>query len=160
MSTPPLNKITIIPFEDKYTQAFKNLNQWWIEQYFKMEDADFKALDNPKEYILSKGGYIAIALLNEKPVGVCALIKMENPKFDYELAKMGVSPDAHGKGIGYLLGNAVIKKAKELGATSIFLETNTKLTPAINLYKKLGFKEITGVNTPYQRSDYQMELAF
>jgi GNAT superfamily N-acetyltransferase len=156
--TPSSNKITIVPFEDKYTRAFKDLNQWWIEQYFKMEEADFKALDNPKSYILDKGGYIAVATLDKEPVGVCALIKMENSSFDYELAKMGVSPKIHGRGIGYLLGDTIIKKAKELGAKSIFLETHTSLEPAIHLYKKLGFKEISGITTPYQRSDYQMEL--
>ncbi|GMN09294.1 ribosomal protein S18-alanine N-acetyltransferase [Croceitalea sp. MTPC9] len=153
-----MENIVIVPFEKKYQQAFKGLNQWWIEAYFKMEEMDHKALDNPKSYILDRGGYIAIALLENKPAGVCALVKMENYKFDYELAKMGVSPTIHGKGIGYALGTAIIKKAKELGAKNIFLETHTSLQPAIHLYKKLGFKEIKGIESPYERSDYQMEL--
>jgi len=160
MSTPPLNKITIVPFKDKYTQAFKNLNQWWIQQYFKMEEADFKALDNPRSYILDKGGYIAVAILDKEPVGVCALIKMENTGYDYELAKMGVSPEIHGQGIGYLLGKAIIEKAKELGAKNLFLETHSSLIPAIRLYEKLGFKKIEGIATPYERSNLQMALTF
>lgn len=150
--------IRIVPFEEKYRQAFKELNQWWIERYFTMEEMDYKALDNPKNYILDNGGYIAVALLNEEPVGVCALIKMEGSTYDFELAKMGVSPKAHRKGVGYILGKAIIKKAIASGASNIFLETNSMLTPAINLYKKLGFKEITGIVTPYERSNYQMEL--
>ena len=158
MSKPTIKKITVVPFEDKYTKAFKDLNRWWIEKYFKMEEADFKALDNPKSYILDKGGYIAVAILDKEPVGVCALLKTENTAYDYELAKMGVSPKIHGKGIGHLLGNTIIKKAKELGAKSIFLETHTSLQPAIHLYKKLGFKQISGVPTPYKRSNFQMEL--
>lgn len=158
MNAPSSEHITIVPFEEKYQQAFKDLNQWWIERYFRMEKMDHKALDNPKSYILDNGGYIAVALLANEPVGVCALIKMGNSKFDYELAKMGVSPEIHGKGIGYLLGNAILTKAKELGAKTIFLETHTSLKPAIHLYKKLGFKEIKGVESPYERSDYQMEI--
>jgi GNAT superfamily N-acetyltransferase len=54
-------------------------------------------------------------LLNEKPVEVCALVKMNNGRFDYELAKMAVSPSAQGHGIGFLLGKAIIEKSRELG---------------------------------------------
>ncbi len=123
-----------------------------------MEEADFKALDHPKKHILDKGGYIAIALWEKVPVGTCALMKMDNNQFDYELAKMAVSPRAQGLGVGYQLGAKVIDKAKELGATSIFLESNTILEPAIRLYKKLGFKEIEHISTPYERCNIQMCL--
>ena len=150
--------IRIVTYQEKYREDFKVLNQWWIEKYFKMEEMDHNALDNPKGYILDSGGYIAVALLNNRPIGVCALIKMDNPRFDFELAKMGVAPESHGKGVGYLLGKKMINEAKKLGAKNLFLETNTILTPAIGLYQKLGFKEITGVITPYERSNFQMEL--
>ncbi|MFD2587017.1 GNAT family N-acetyltransferase [Croceitalea marina] len=158
MRTSNKENIVIVPFESMYSRAFKDLNQWWIEKYFKMEEADYKSLDNPQSHIIDNGGYIAVALQNEKPVGVCALIKMQNTGYDYELSKMGVSPKVHGKGIGHLLATCIIEKAKELGAKKLFLETHTSLAPAINLYKKLGFKEIKGVATPYERSDYQMGL--
>lgn len=148
----------IVPFSEVYRSAFKALNEEWITKYFKMEEMDRISLNHPKEYILDKGGYIAVALLNEEPVGVCALIKTTYGGFDYELAKMGVSPKTQGKGIGKLLGNHIIEKAKFLGAKRIFLESNRVLKPAINLYLKLGFKEIVGATSPYERSDIQMEL--
>ena len=153
-----MGKITIVEYQEAYREAFKTINQEWIEQFFEMEEMDHKALDHPKEYILDKGGHIAVALLQEEPVGVCALIKINHPNFDYELAKMGVSPKAQGLGAGYLLGKAIIKKAQSLGAQTIYLESNTILKPAINLYKKLGFKEIEGIETPYSRCDIQMKL--
>jgi len=71
---------------------------------------------------------------------------------------MGVSPKAQGNGIGKLLGQHIIEKAKQLGAKKIFLESNRKLAPALSLYKKLGFTEMTKVASPYSRSDIQMEL--
>ena len=83
---------------------------------------------------------------------------MKDPDYDYELAKMAVSPRAQGKKIGYLLGKAIIQKAKDLGAKNLYLESNTILTPPINLYHKLGFRKIEGHYTPYQRSNIQMEL--
>jgi DNA-binding MarR family transcriptional regulator/N-acetylglutamate synthase-like GNAT family acetyltransferase len=150
--------VKIVDYEPKYQSAFKALNQEWISTYFDMEDADYKALDNPEEYILNKGGKILVALYNEEPLGVCALIKMDDPEYDFELAKMAVSPKAQGKNIGCLLGQAIISKAKESGASKIYLESNTLLKPAINLYYKLGFQKVTGRSTPYQRCNIQMEL--
>jgi DNA-binding MarR family transcriptional regulator/predicted GNAT family N-acyltransferase len=152
-------KVTIVPFKPIYTDAFRKLNEEWITTYFKMEEADHKALDHPKEYILNKGGVILVALYEDEPVGVCALIKMNDPRYDFELAKMAVSPKAQGKNIGWLLGQAIIEKARSLGAKRLYLESNTILKPAINLYYKLGFERITGRSTPYERCNIQMELA-
>lgn len=150
--------VEIVDFEEKYQSAFKSLNEEWISTYFEMEEADYKALDNPKEYILEKGGKIFVALYKNEPLGVCAMIKMNDSKYDFEMAKMAVSPKAQGKNIGFLLGEAVVKTARELGAKKLYLESNTILKPAINLYHKLGFEKVAGVATPYKRCNIQMEL--
>nr|WP_294950311.1 bifunctional helix-turn-helix transcriptional regulator/GNAT family N-acetyltransferase [uncultured Mucilaginibacter sp.] len=148
--------IKIVPYEPKYQEAFKQLNEEWITQNFKMEETDHKSLGHPQEYILDKGGYILIALYKGEPVGTSALIKMKDEM--YELAKMAVSPKAKGKGIGYLLGLACIEKARAVGAKALYLESNTKLKPAINLYHKLGFKKTSGLPSPYERCNIQMEM--
>ena len=117
-----------------------------------------EALDNPETYILEKGGHILIALYNDEPVGVCALIKTHNdPEMDYELAKMAVSPRAQGKKIGWIMGQEALQKARTLGAKALFLESNTILTPAITLYYKLGFQKIEHRPSPYERSNIQMK---
>jgi DNA-binding MarR family transcriptional regulator/N-acetylglutamate synthase-like GNAT family acetyltransferase len=150
--------VQIVDFEPQYLEAFKSLNVEWISTYFEMEEADYKALDNPQEYILDKGGKIFVALYRNEPVGVCALIKMKNPTYDFEMAKMAVSPKAQGKNIGFLLGQAIVNTAREQGASKIYLESNTILKPAINLYNKLGFQKVFGLATPYKRCNIQMEL--
>ena len=99
-----------------------------------------------------------MALYEGEPVGVCAMIKMDDPKYQYELSKMAVAPSAQGKNIGWLLAQAVIEKARSLGADYLYLESNTILKPAINLYHKLGFQKVTGRETPYERCNIQMEL--
>lgn len=149
--------VHIVEYTVQHQKAFRDLNEEWISKYFKMEESDFKALDHPQEYILDKGGYIAIAEIDGIPVGTCALIAIEN---GFELAKMSVSPAAQGKGIGKLLGNHVIAKAKELGATRMYIESNRILTPAITLYERLGFQEVHGFVSPYERCNIQMELIF
>lgn len=149
--------IQIVEYRDRYKHAFKQLNEDWISQYFEMEDSDYKALDNPKRNIINAGGAIIIALYKGEPVGTCALIKM--PSNCFELAKMAVSKDVQGLGIGNLLGQSIIQKAKQLGAKKIYLESNTKLSAALSLYRKLGFKRIATKPSPYTRCDIQMALS-
>ena len=150
--------IRIVPYESCYQSAFRALNEAWITAYFRMEEADYKALEHPQEYILDKGGFIFVALYKDEPVGVCALCKLNNPVYDYELAKLAVSPVVQGKGIGVLLCEAVVKKAKELGGKKVFIESNTLLKSAIHIYRKLGFKELPEYHTTYERGNIQMEL--
>lgn len=152
------NEVKIISYEPQYKEAFKTLNEEWIKTFFVMESSDYKLLDNPEEHILNKGGHIAFALLNGEPVGTCALVKTNEDPLAFELSKMAVSPKAQGKKIGYLLGNALIEKARELKAEKVFLETNSILVPAIKLYEKLGFKHTPITNPGYDRVDVQMEL--
>jgi len=151
-------KVQIVDYSPKYQAVFSTLNQEWISRYFKMEEADYKALDDPEGYILNRGGYILIALYEGEPLGVCALIKMDDEQYDFELAKMAVSPKAQGKNIGFLLATAIVNKAKAIGANKLYLESNTLLKPAINLYHKLGFEKVAGKPTPYNRCNIQMEL--
>lgn len=152
------SKVKIVAYQPQYQKDFKALNEEWISKYFKIEEADYKVLDDPEGYIIKNGGHILVALYENKPMGVCALVKMDDSEYGFELAKMAVSPLAQGKNIGWLLGQAIIEKAKDLGAAKIYLGSNTILKPAINLYHKLGFKKIIGHATPYERCNIQMGL--
>jgi DNA-binding MarR family transcriptional regulator len=151
-------RVAIVEFDSRYQSAFRQLNEEWITKYFQMEESDHKALDHPIEYIINGGGYIFMALYKDEPVGTCALIRMEDG--GYELAKMAVSPKTQGLGIGFLLGKACIEQARDTGAWRVYLESNTMLKPAINLYYKLGFRKTSGPPSPYERSNIQMELIF
>jgi len=150
--------VRIVAYSPQYEQVFKILNEAWISKYFVMEVEDHEALSHAQENILDKGGFIFVALYRDEPVGVCALKKMDDPKYQYELAKMAVDPKAQGKNIGWLLARAVIEQATSMSAEYLYIESNTLLKPAINLYYKLGFKKVTGRPTPYERCNIQMEL--
>lgn len=148
--------ISIETFKPEYAAAFKVLNKAWIEQFFEMEAADHRALDHPQAYILDKGGEIFVALSENKVIGVCAMVKVNDT--EYELAKMAVSEAARGKGAGWLLGKAAIRWAIQKGAQRVVLDSSKRLAAAIRLYYKLGFKALDTVHSPYQRSDIQMIL--
>ena len=123
-----------------YEKEFRQLNEAWISSNFWLEESDIKLLNDPQKYILEKGGNVFIALLNGKPVGTCALIVHDN--ITCELGKMAVDPKAQSHGIGYLLGSALLEKARERNFIRVVLEGNTKMSASISLYRKLGFIEV------------------
>ncbi|WP_438994828.1 bifunctional helix-turn-helix transcriptional regulator/GNAT family N-acetyltransferase [Pseudemcibacter sp.] len=153
----PDQKIETVPYDIKYKDAWRHINQQWIEKLFVMEEEDIINLSDPEKYVLDKGGEIYFTLLNGKPVGAIALKKHSPIRF--ELSKMGVLPDAQGLGIGNILVEKVLERFKARGGKTLFLDTNSSLKPAITLYKKYGFKRLSPKDeSTYSRSDYYMEL--
>lgn len=148
--------IQIIAYTPVYKDAFRLLNEAWIDKYFVLEEEDRRILNDPEKNIIKEGGFIFFAVADNKAVGTCALIY--TGEHTYELCKMCVAPGAQGKHLGYRLCEAAIHKATQLNAISIHLETNSKLQAAIHLYKKLGFKEVPGSRSKYERVDTTMEL--
>jgi len=148
--------VEIVPYGPEYREAFRRLNEIWISQYFTVEPVDRRVLDAPETEILEPGGRILVALLEGQPVGVCALLRMGDGGF--ELSKMAVAAEAQGRGIGQRLGQAAIQHASAAGASRLYLESNTVLGPAIALYRKLGFREVTGSASVYGRTNIRMEL--
>ncbi len=123
-----------------FENEFRQLNEDWISTYFVLEESDKQVLENPQQYILDKGGNVFIALENGQVIGCCALLAHD--VFTCELAKMAVTPAAQGKGVGFLLGSALVERARERGFKRIILEGNTQMEASISLYRKLGFQEV------------------
>lgn len=149
------NSAEIIPFSPDLKEHIKILNKAWLEKYFKVEEKDELTLSNPQEEIIDKGGLIFYAKYNEEILGTFSLLKVDNETF--ELSKMAVSDKAQGLGIGNLLLNYCFKIAQENNIKRLFLYSNTKLLPAIHLYKKFGFIEIPLEEGVYERADIKME---
>ena len=150
------NMLEIIPFEQQYAQYFYDLNVEWLKKYFYVEPYDEQLLRNPHKYVLEPGGFIFFARYQNKIVGVVSLI---NQKTFFELSKMAVSPKYQGLKIGQKLLEFCIDFAKELHWKSITLYSHRSLVPAINLYKKLGFKEVAvEKDVHYKRADIKMLL--
>lgn len=149
--------LTIVPFETKYTQIFKDLNIEWITEYFRVEEKDRELLENSQAAIIDKGGFIFIGLWHNEPVGCFALIRKNKKR--YELGKMAVSKSYHGLQIGQKLLLHAIDFAKNKNWNTLELYSSTKLDAALHIYKKYGFTETPlEDNLDYLRSDIKMEL--
>ncbi|GAB3690727.1 GNAT family N-acetyltransferase [Spirosoma flavus] len=152
-----MNEISIIPYDPAYQPDFKRLNVEWISHYFTVEKHDLEQLDEPEKYILPNKGQIFFAKEGDTILGCVAIVNMGESGF--ELAKMAVSPEARGKGIGKKLCVAAIDYAREIGVKTLWLESNRRLTPALTMYASVGFREVPSVPTPYARADIRMEMS-
>ena len=148
----------IVEFEPRHAQAFQALNEAWISKYFVIEPKDREVLGDPQGKIIDKGGRVFMALKEGEPVGCAALLKMDDG--GYEVAKMTVSETLRGSGLGRLLMQRCIDAGAEMGATRLYLETNSSLAPALGLYRAMGFRDLAPAETPYVRADVFMERPY
>lgn len=150
--------ITIVPFNDQYSEAFARLNLKWLEEYSLLEEIDQKYMDHPRETIIAKGGEIFFALRDGMVVGTCAAIPSNAE--EVELAKLAVDESVQGRGLGQQLSEAVIAWARSHGARIVVLVSSTKLAAALRLYERLGFqyRELPE-DSEYTTADIYMELA-
>jgi DNA-binding MarR family transcriptional regulator/N-acetylglutamate synthase-like GNAT family acetyltransferase len=149
----------IVDYRPAYKKYFLSLNLEWIERYFKVEPEDWRLLEDPNGKIIRKGGVILFASLYDNIVGACALIRHDDGIF--ELTKMAVTEKLQGRGLGLKLGRAVIDRARQMGASALYLESNVKLTAALRLYQALGFKKVKDHPldlTKYKRKTFVMKL--
>jgi putative acetyltransferase len=141
----------------QHCDDFIRLNEQWIQEHFAIEEADRQLAADPWQIVRGGGHWISLVIAG-RVVGVCALVKEDDRR--YQLARMAVEPSEQGKGYGSLLITAAIQRAQADGAMSISLLSNTKLRPAISLYQKHGFRTLCeGPHPVYARCNIVMELS-
>ena len=148
--------IKIVGFTRELATYFTRLNRAWLEKYFVVEPIDEEMLSNPEKYIIDNGGFIYFAKADEEIAGTFALIKVS--QHIYELSKMAVDESFQGNRIGNMMLEFCLEESKKLGAEKIILYSNTKLEPAIHLYKKFGFSEVEIDKSEYERANIKMEI--
>jgi ribosomal protein S18 acetylase RimI-like enzyme len=151
----------VIPYQESLREHFERLNLQWIQQYFRVEEADRVAFADPHAAFVAGGGEVFFVLHGGQVLGTCAVRKESDDT--YELCKMAVAPEAQGLGLGDALMRAVIRFAQEKGGRRVYLVSNTKLGPAIGLYRKHGFQTArlgreVGQEAGYERADIEMVL--
>lgn len=151
----------VIPYQESLRDHFERLNLQWIQQYFRVEEADRAVFADPHKSFIASGGEVFFALHGGQVLGTCAVRKESDET--YELCKMAVAPEARGLGLGDALMRSVIRFAREKGARRVYLVSNTKLGPAIGLYRKYGFETTrqgseVGQEAGYERADIEMVL--
>ncbi|MCK6695319.1 MAG: branched-chain amino acid aminotransferase [Thermoanaerobaculia bacterium] len=149
--------IQISSWHPDFREAFYRLNRAWIEADYPLEPLDIAVLSDPEKHILAAGGSILAATERGTVVGVVALRPYGGERC-YELTKMAVDLPWRSRGIGKMLMRAALDEARRMGATRVILYSNTRTSgPAVQLYRKMGFREIPLEQGVYQRADIKME---
>jgi GNAT superfamily N-acetyltransferase len=144
---------SLIPYDDRiHREQFFELN---VEYFEYLRDAAIKNLGatgfvkNPREYVKNifpefasinpYQGIIYLLMVDDKAVGMGALRKLEDGVG--EIKRMFIRPEFHRKGYGKEMMVRLMDRARELGYSTLRLDTAYFLEAAVHIFKSAGFKE-------------------
>jgi len=127
--------------ESDYTLA-KKISQDYIEwlnidltfQNIDKEFSEFSSMYGPPY------GVYLLSFLNNELAGGVGLRKLEDDAC--EMKRLYVYDQFKGKGIGRSLCEELIREAKKMGYKRMRLDSMKRLSAAIRLYERIGFKDI------------------
>lgn len=130
--------IEIVDYDPRWRADFARLNLEWLERWFTVEPIDREVLGDPDTHLLAGGGRILFAVdADGRAVGTVAL--RHDGDGVYELTKMAVEPEMRGRGAGRALMEHALAAYRELGGRELYLESSSRLAPALALYERAGF---------------------
>ena len=145
----------LVKFQEKYRQAFIDFNTDWIVSNFGfLEKHDIETFEQIDEE-MQKGAMIFFAVENEIPLACCMSMPLDNGT--WEICKLGSNKEYPHKGAGSMVFQAAMAWAMEHKAKRLFILSNSRLKPAIHIYRKFGFKEISLDDYEYVRGDIAFE---
>ncbi len=151
--------IAMLPYDVAHAPVFDRLNRAWIEDYFTIEPIDELVLSQPEKMIIAPGGEIWFAQHAGAVIGTAAILNFAPGVFEF--TKLGVDEKARGLGVARALLRHCTQRARERGAHTLKIFTNTRLVPACTLYRSEGFTEIAmsaEERARYVRGDVLFEM--
>ena len=139
--------------------------RWCVDQYFHELNRRFEAGFDPAASVPAEDrdlipplGAFLVAFVDGESVA-CGAVKSISPGVG-SLKRMWVADTVRGLGIGRRMLVALETQARELGLTTLRLETNQTLREAIRLYRSAGFREVAAFNAdPYAHHWFEKRLA-
>jgi DNA-binding MarR family transcriptional regulator/ribosomal protein S18 acetylase RimI-like enzyme len=138
--------------------------RWCVGQYFDELSRRFESGFDPaaslsaddRDLIPPRGAFV-VASVDGEPVA-CGAVKSVSPGVG-SLKRMWVAATVRGLGIGRRVLEALETQARELGMTTLRLETNQTLHEAIRLYRSAGFREVARFSSdPYAHHWFEKSL--
>ncbi len=138
--------------------------RWCVSQYFAELASRFEEGFDPGQSIPADDdelrpprGAFLLASVDGEPVACGALTEI-SPGVG-SLKRMWVAGSMRGLGFGRRMLGALEDQARELGFTTLRLETNRALTEAISLYRNSGYMEVAAFNTdPYANHWFEKHI--
>lgn len=120
-----------------------------IREYSQIQDAEECFVSLEKELAdlerYYKGGAVFIGYDDDLPVATFAIKRIDD--IICEAKRIYIKPEARGKGYARMLINKMLERSRQLGFKEITLTTKPEIMKvAYNLYKKIGFVELSNVD--------------
>jgi GNAT superfamily N-acetyltransferase len=139
--------------------------RWCVAQYFDELSKRFehgfdvtRSLPAEDTEFRPPRGAFLVASVDGEPIA-CGGVKTTSPGVGY-LKRMWVAGSARGLGMGRRMLDALESQTRELGLTTVQLETNRSLLEAIQLYRSAGYVEVPPFNDePYADHWFEKRLA-
>jgi GNAT superfamily N-acetyltransferase len=137
-----------------------------LEEYFAERSASFPAAQGtyrparPAASVFDDGVFLVMDL-DGAPSGIGGIRRLPDPGPDarrYEVKHVWVRPEARGGGAGRALMEELERRAVELGATELVLDTNRSLEAAGALYAKLGYVGVEPYNDNPNATDWYRKV--
>jgi ribosomal protein S18 acetylase RimI-like enzyme len=134
-----MNNLTIRRYQEQDKEAIWQLHVDGLNQTSSFVshpelDLDFENINGV--YIERKGEFF-VASLNNTIIGMGALKQIDTDTA--EIKRMRVHFNHQGKGIGSMILEKLLVRAKELGYSKLILDTTEKQVVAQKMYEKHGF---------------------
>ena len=132
-------------YKDEIKSLFTEYTEYLVENDVEFKKyLEIQKYDNEIENLEDKYGVpwgrLYIAFYENQVAGCIALRKLNET--ECEMKRLYVKPEFRNKGIAKMLVEKVISDSKEIGYSSMLLDTLPFLQTAIKMYKKIGFYEI------------------
>lgn len=126
-----------------------------VEQVFEIEKLSF-TLPWTKdsfyyEMTTNENAYYVVAETEQGIAGYCGMWLVLD---EAHVTNIAILPDERGKKLGERLMRAAMEAAKGQGAVLMTLEARVSNEPALNLYRKLGFKN-GGIRKRYYTDNFE-----
>jgi len=90
--------------------------------------------------VQNKGISFPVVIVHEPDQRVAGYIIYWQIRDEVQITNIALHPDFRGRGIGETVLTVILKEVRGKGATFVTLEVRSSNTPAVSLYRKLGFK--------------------
>jgi DNA-binding MarR family transcriptional regulator/GNAT superfamily N-acetyltransferase len=138
--------------------------RWCLERYFAELAERFDVGFDPArsnsardEEMTPPAGFFFVAWLDGHPAG-CGALKVADASTG-EIKRMWTAPSARGLGVARKILRTLEAKAREVGVTTLRLETNRVLTEAQALYHQEGYHQVAPFNAePYAHHWFEKHL--
>jgi ribosomal protein S18 acetylase RimI-like enzyme len=109
---------------------------------------------------IKKEGFWLAAERKRKIVAALTVTRFEKDPKLWVIFGLEVKPAFRGLGIGERMVREAVVKARDGGAKNVGLFVNKRSTPAIKMYKKIGFKESSDFPSDFNRSPNELYLSY